>query len=141
MDGRIFMTQWLIGLALLLGAPAATMQIDVGTGNWAALPTLKAEGVRLPTPDMVTRMERLLADGECRFDGQSRRRFDITVPYAVLVEPSGRARRAIIAQTGCPALEAYVGGVVLKLAQRGDFDPTGESEARWYSSEVNFNLQ
>jgi hypothetical protein len=135
------MTGWLIGLAMLLGAPTETMQIDVGTGNWAALPALKAKGVRLPTPDMITRMERLLADGECRFEGQSSRRFDITVPYAVLVEPDGRARRAIVAQTGCAALEAYVGGVVLKLARRGDFDPTGEREARWYGSEVNFNLQ
>lgn len=135
------MGQWLIGLALLLGAPAATMQIDVGTGNWSALPDLKAETVRLPTPDMVTRVERLLAAGECRFEGHSSRRFDITVPYAVLVEPDGRARRAIIAEMGCPALEAYVGGVVLKLAQRGDFDPTGERNARWFASELNFNLQ
>jgi hypothetical protein len=135
------MSQWLIGLALMMGAPTAAMQIDVGTGNWAALPALKAERVRLPTPDMITRMERLLADGECRFEGNTSRRFDITVPYAVLVEPNGKARRAIIAEMGCPALEAYVGGVVLKLAKRGDFDPTGEREARWYGSELNFNLR
>ncbi len=135
------MTHWLIGLALLLEAPAATMQIDVGTGNWAALPDLKAETVRLPTSDMVHRVQRLLAAGECEFDGHSSRRFDITVPYAVLVEPDGTARRAIVAEMGCPALEAYVGGVVLKLAQRGDFQPTGEREARWFGSELNFNLQ
>lgn len=135
------MTHWLIGFALLLGAPAATMQIDVGTGNWSALPPLKAETVRLPTPDMVNRVERMLASGECRFEGHTRRRFDITVPYAVLVEPNGKASRAIVAQMGCPALEAFVGGVVLKLARRGDFDPTGESEARWFSSNLNFNLQ
>jgi hypothetical protein len=115
--------------------------VDVGRANWKALPALKAAPRAFPTSTMVEKVEQLLESGACRLSGQSARRFDVTVPYAALVEPDGTLRQVVVAETGCAELETYVGRVVIAMADDGDLVRTGEPKARWYSSEINFNLQ
>jgi hypothetical protein len=130
-----------IAAAMLLGASTGPVQVDVGKADWNAMPALKAVERDMPTPAMVGRVQTMLASGKCNLPRQTSRRFDITVPYAVLVEPEGQARRVVVAETGCPMLETYVGVLVLGMAEQGDFKPTGESKARWYASALNFNLR
>jgi hypothetical protein len=130
-----------IAIAMLLASAGGSLQVDVGRANWNALPPLKAVERVLPTPDMVDRVETMLDSGTCKIAGQSAKRFDITVPYAVLVEPDGTTQRILVGETGCPALETFVGTVVVAMADAGDFKPTREPNARWYASELNFNLQ
>ncbi|HYD36898.1 MAG TPA: hypothetical protein VEA60_04755, partial [Allosphingosinicella sp.] len=115
--------------ALLLATAGGPVQVDVGRADWDSMPPLKVER-RLPTADMVGQVERILLSGECSLAGQTARRFDITVPYAVLVEPDGGARRVVVAETGCAPLESYVGLVVLTMADAGDFRSSGEAKAR-----------
>ncbi|HEX8214168.1 MAG TPA: hypothetical protein VF582_01705 [Allosphingosinicella sp.] len=131
----------LIAAALFASAPASGVQVDVGRANWKAMPALKAAPRALPTSAMVEHVEDLLRSGDCRLAGQAANRFDFTVPYAALVEPDGTLRQVVVAETGCEKLETFVGLVVLQLAKEGDFSQTGEPKARWYSSEINFNLQ
>jgi hypothetical protein len=131
----------LIGMAMALGASPATLEVDVGRADWKALPPLRMAEMRLPTVEMVTKVESMLAEGQCRLEGQSARRFDITIPYAVLVQPDGNAHRVVVAESGCAELESYVGLVVLELARQGALQPTGEAKPRWYSSELNFNME
>ena len=131
----------LIAAALLASSPAGGVQVDVGRANWKALPTLKAAPRPLPTSAMVEHVENLLSSGDCRLAGQTPSRFDFTVPYAALVEPNGTLRQVVVGETGCAKLETFVGLVVLRMAEEGDFSRTGEPKARWYSSEINFNLQ
>lgn len=135
------MIEALIAITLLASSAPSEIRVDVGRGDWKTLPRLKAQARALPTPGMVGQVEAMLKPGGCKLTGQSHNRFDITVPYAVLVEPDGSAGRVIVAETGCEPLESFVGLIVLQLARQGDFHQTGESKARWYSSELNFNLQ
>jgi hypothetical protein len=135
------MTGSILVLALLLGIADPAIQVDVGRADWNAMPPLKAERRDLPTLEMVGRVQEMLASGECRLAGQTQHRFDLTVPYAVLVEPDGRPRRVVVAESGCSALETYVGRIVLAMADARDFKPTGERTARWFASAVNFTLR
>lgn len=127
--------------AMLLGTSPGPIQVDVGRADWDSMPALQAVDRRLPTPSMVGQVERILQSGGCSISGQTARRFDITVPYAVLVEPDGSARRVVVGETGCAPLESYVGLVVLTMAEAGDFKPSGQSKARWYASELSFTQE
>jgi hypothetical protein len=73
--------------------------------------------------------------------GASPRRFDITVPYAVLIEPNGKVSRIVVSQTNCTGVETLAGETVLARSDAGDFLPTGEAKARWYVSALNFTLR
>jgi hypothetical protein len=126
--------------AFLLGAAGGPIQVDVGRADWDRMPPLKIER-RLPTAAMVGQVEKILLDGGCKLEGQTAKQFDITVPYAVLVEPDGGARRVVVGETGCAPLESYVGLVVLTMADEGDFRSSGQATARWYASELNFTQE
>jgi hypothetical protein len=127
--------------ALLLMSSAPGIQVDVGRIDRAGLPELPKVERMLPTPKMVDSVEQMLAEGECRIPGQSSKRFDIDVPYAVLVQPDGSAGRVVVTDMGCPPLETLTGLVVLELAREGSIKPTGEAKARWFWSKLNYNLQ
>ncbi len=127
--------------AMLMMSPAAEIRVDVGEVRTNALPPLRRVERSLPTPAMVDEVERILAETQCRLPGQTPRRFDIDVPYAVLVEPDGAASRVVVSELGCPELESYAGLVVLEMARRGEFMRTGENKARWFASTLNFNLE
>ncbi len=132
----------ILAAAFLMGAsPAEEIRVDVGRANWSTLPPLKRTGTPLPTPAMVEKVEDLLASGKCKLEGQSAKRFDITVPYAVLLKPDGSTNRVIVAETGCAELESLVGLVVLDLARLGEFRPSGAGQPRWLASSMNFNLE
>ena len=135
------MLSTILAAAFLMGSPAPDLKVDVGHANWEALPPLRAVQRGFPTPDMVDKVEKMLGPGGCSIPGQSSSRFDITVPYAVKVNPDGSADHVIVADMHCPALESYVGLVVLELARRGDFRASGAGQAQWYASSLNFNLQ
>ncbi|HEY0413484.1 MAG TPA: hypothetical protein VGD66_10110 [Allosphingosinicella sp.] len=126
---------------LLMASEPAQIQVDVGRANWTTLPRLQAVARPLPSAPMVEKVEEMLRTGACRLRGQTANRFDITVPYAVLVNTDGSARRVIVGETGCADLESYVGLVVLELAREGDFRPSGGNGSRWLASEINFNLE
>ena len=130
----------LIAAAALAGN-APEVKVDVGQIDAKRLPALIAVNRPLPTPTMVGNVAKMLTSGKCRFTGQTARSFDITVPYAVLVEPDGNSRHVVVQETGCQALEGYVGLLVLQMARHGDFAKSAGPEARWYASELNFNLR
>ena len=129
----------LIALAAFAPAPV-NAQVDVGRADWSAFPQLRRAARELPIATMVEHVETILRERNCEISGQAPHHFDITIPYLVLLEPNGSPSRIVVADIGCPALETYVGSVVLALAREGDFSPTGESRARWYGSSFNFNL-
>ena len=119
---------------------SGNVQVDVGRADWSSFPALQRANRQLPMSVILTRVEAILRERQCRLPGQSPTRFDITVPYLVLVEPDGSTSRVVVADMGCPALETYVGSIVAALAREGDFRPTGDARARWYASNFNFNL-
>ena len=128
--------------ALLLGtAPAPAGSVQAGKADWKSFPALQRAARPLPTGAMVDRVADMLQKEQCALPGQSARKFDITIPYVVLVNPDGKAERVVVEDIGCPGLETYVGSIVLLLAGSGDFPPTGKSVPQWYTSTLNFNAR
>ncbi|UZK64662.1 hypothetical protein [Sphingomonas sp. M1-B02] len=127
-------------IALSLASTSALAQtVDVGTVNWSKLPALKEREGRLNYADLATKVEGILKRG-CKIPGQSARRFDITVPYAALVEPNGKVSRVVVSDMKCPELEVLVGHAAIARSDAGDFLPTGADKASWYGGAINFNL-
>lgn len=123
--------------SLLFLASAASIPIDVGRFDPAEFPNATKIERRMPHAYMNERIEKVLAKGECRLAGQTAGRFDIAVPYAVLMGPQGAAKRVVVKDIGCPAIETWVGQIAVELAKAGDFRASGQGE-RWYVSEASF---
>jgi hypothetical protein len=123
--------------SLLLLASAASVPIDVGRFDPADFPNAQKVERRMPHSYMNERIEKVLARGECQLPGQTAQRFDIDIPYAVLMGPTGAAQRVVVKDVGCPAIETWVGQIAIELAKAGDFKPSSKGE-RWYVSEAYF---
>lgn len=133
----------LAAIALVLaGGTASAQSVEVGTARWDRLPALRAKPSRLDHAALATTVETILSSKQCRFDRQSPRRFDISVPYAVQFDDGGKVSRVLVAQMNCAPLETLVGYAVLAQADAGDFEPgPGGGSGRWYAGSINFNLQ
>jgi hypothetical protein len=86
-------------------------------------------------------VERILESKQCTIPGQRPKSFDITVPFAVLVGPDGKASRVLVSDMGCAPLETLVGETAFTRSERGDFAPASSTKPRWYKSSLNIALQ
>ncbi|HEY0445820.1 MAG TPA: hypothetical protein VGD19_05135 [Allosphingosinicella sp.] len=130
----------LLALALLVGAaaaPAAT--VETATGDWSNLPLLKHRGFEGISSRAVARIHEVVATGECTLPGQTKRKLDLTVPFAVHFQPDGTLDRVIMPKMNCAPVEAIMGRVLLDLVESGEYRPTGENQEGWYRSEISFS--
>jgi len=121
--------------ALLL---ASTIPVEVGRFDPAKFPHAKMIDRRMPEADLVRRVDVIMANKECAFEGQTKESYDIVAPYAVLIGTGGTASRIVVKDLGCPAIETLVGQVVNELVKAGDFRPDPFGGERWYVSEIGF---
>jgi len=134
------LTAAFLSMLLAAGPAAADVKVEIGRGKFDALPQLTLERP-LPTSDMVARVERILASGKCRNLGVKPTAFDITVPYAIQLNPDGTTSHVIVGDRGCPEIETLVGQAVVQLVGMGDYKGKGASTTRWYGGEINFTLE
>ena len=128
-------------LAAMAMAPTIPNQIDVVRANWRAYPTLEtSSNLTIPNSEMVGRVQEILAEGQCRIEGQSPRAFDFDVNYAVRLDPQGNASRIIVEDIGCQPLEHLVGEVVGGIILQGFVRSSPPPQPSWYASRINFNL-
>lgn len=120
--------------------PRVDVEVDVGLFEPEDFPEMVRLERYMPHGDMVARVERMIADGRCTLAGASARRFNIVVPYAILMETDGTPNSVVVRESGCTALETLVGQIVLAQLERGDFVPSHTEGDRWYVSEVAFAL-
>lgn len=92
----------------------------------------------MPHADLNHRIEKILSEKRCALDGQTKGRFDIVVPYAVLIDASGKPEKVVVKELGCEPIERLVGEIGSELANAGDFKTTHNNGRRWYVSEVYF---
>ena len=123
---------------VLIMSTSPNVSVEVGRFDADSFPDLIKMERRLPHGEMTRRVHEMLADGKCRIEGQSDRRFDITVPYAVLMDEEGEVQRVVVKEVGCVPLESLVGQIVLAQSDRGDFQVKHEAGERWYASDVYF---
>ena len=125
----------------LLASSTVSPQVDIGRFNPEAFPEAELRERRMPVHTMLSRVEEILRERRCQLEGQNYRRFDIRVPYVVMLQPDGTPTRFVVSDIGCAPLESFVGQVILELARAGDFAPTGAREPTWYTSELRFTVQ
>ena len=131
----------LFAIAMTFAAQAGTgVQVDVGRANWGAMPQLQREPRPMVLEPMVRTVETILRERQCSFAGQTAQRFNITVPYAVQLQPDGGAARILVGDVGCRPLETYVGSLAMALAAEGNFRATRATPGTWYGSSFNFNV-
>jgi hypothetical protein len=129
-------------LALLQPASPATaeIQVDVGRFDPAEFPEPIRLDRQMPEAAMVGRVEEMLSDGRCTLAGAHDRRFNIVVPFALLMGADGTTEAVVVHEAGCESLEILVGQIVLAQLRRGDFRPQHREGERWYVSELGFAM-
>ena len=134
-------------LAAAALSPAAAQEsegghsVDVGVAKWDTMPRLRERTDSLDYSRYVGAVETMLKEQTCKLPGQSWKRFDITVPYAVLVEPDGRVERVLVSDMDCPSLETIVGMAAIERLNGKDFRLAGGDKARWHAAEMSFSLR
>lgn len=132
--------KYLLAAALLAGSVAASAAtVEVATGDWSTLPVLKSRNFDSISPRAIGRIHEIVARGECDMPGQSKRRLDLTVPFAVHFQPNGTLDRVIIPRMNCEKIESIMGRVLLDLVEGGEYKATGENPEGWYRSEISFS--
>ena len=114
--------------------------VQVGSANWDKMPDLKLGTVRLPYWQLVSHVEEMLRKKQCTLAGQSAKSFDITVPYAVLLEPDGKTKRVLVSATNCAPLETLVAMTALAISERGGFKSSGDGQPRWRDGKLTLTL-
>ncbi len=120
--------------------PRINIDVDVGVFEPEDFPEVVRLERYLPHGEMVARVERMVADGRCTLAGVTARRFNIVVPYAILMEPDGTPNSVVVRESGCADLETLVGQIILAQLERGDYVPSHAEGEQWYVSEVAFAL-
>lgn len=124
--------------AFLLLASVAPQVTYVGKFDPASFPLAQKTPRVLPQPILNRTVEQVLASGQCRIPGQDKLRFNFAVPYAVLLDSSGQAKKVVVKEIACPPVESRVGQVAVKISERGDFKAQHATGERWYLGEVSF---
>lgn len=125
-------------ISLLAMSAATAVPVEVGRFDESQFPNAKKVERRMPQAEMVRRVDRILAFKECSIPGQTRDKYDIVVPYAVLMEPNGTASKVVVKELGCAPIEVLVGQVANELIKAGDFRKNQTDVERWYVSEAYF---
>ena len=128
----------LISAMMMTSTPATLPTVETGVTEWSKLPKVKKRDRALELSPMIDWTQKALASGECKIKGMNERKFDVDVPYAVLVEPNGTVKRIVIAETGCSSLNTLIGSTIFDWVQKGDFKPTGEDEPLWFGDRIAF---
>ena len=128
-----------LALALLLSAlPASAQTVETAVGNWNKLPPAKERGVDTISPVAIVRIHQVIASGDCVIPGQSKRKLDMRVTFALQFSPDGALQRVVLPRLGCAEIEGIIGGAVLELTKAGRYAPTGKNETGWYRGELSF---
>lgn len=126
--------------SLLLMAAASSVPIEAGRFDPSEFPNAKRIERRMPHAAMTKRVEQMLADGRCSFEGQTKARFDIVVPYVVQLDAAGAPQRVVVRDMGCAPIERLAGSIALQLGEEGDFRTSHAEGKEWYVSELYFTV-
>ncbi len=130
----------LIAMLQPVPTPASSIDVDVGRFDPSEFEEPIRIERRMPEAEMVRRVETMISDGRCRIEGTTDQRFNIVVPFAMLMGADGETEAVVVHEAGCESLEILVGQIVLAQIERGDFRPQHREGERWYVSELGFAL-
>lgn len=128
-------------LAAAAFSPSVPANIEVAEASWNAYPRLETAYLAVPSEEMVTRVERMLVNDQCVFEGQRPRRFSINIYYALELDPQGNATRILVEDVGCRPLELMVGHIAADIVREGHVRTPAPRERTIFARRINFNLQ
>jgi hypothetical protein len=126
---------------LIANTPSIPADIEVAQANWQAFPRLVTEDIAVPNGDMIRRVQLMLQRDECEIEGQTARRFDIDINYAIRLDGEGNASRILVQDVGCRPLEILVGRIAADIVRGGHVRVTPAEDSGWYGNQINFNLR
>jgi hypothetical protein len=112
--------------------------VAVGDVRAATLPQLIKVDRYLPHATMTKRVEEMLKKHECTISDQRSDKFDVVVPYAILLGDNGTVEKIVVQDTACQPLTMLVAEVVVSRAARGDFIVPDGRINQWFGSDVYF---
>ena len=128
----------MIAALLLMASTPTYAPLFVGNFNPADYPNAEKIERRMPHSEMNHRVEEILGEHRCSIAGQTKTKFDIVVPYAVLLDDSGKPQKVVVKDMGCQPIERLVGEIGSELANAGDFKIKPGGGNQWYVSEAYF---
>lgn len=121
----------LIGLAFIAAA-SATPNISTATGNWSEIPLVAKRNNSEGLTFVVEAIERAVRSNECTITGATRKRMELQIPFLIQFDASGAVREVVVQKLGCAPVETAMGNAILRLAERGEYRPTGVNQTGWY---------
>ena len=123
---------------LFAAAPAAAQTIETASGDWSNIPVMRQQVGASVDSDAVAAIAEMVDRGECTIPGQRRGNLDMNVPFLVQFKADGSIDRVVVHSLGCARAEGLLAGAVLRLMQRGAFEPAGGRREGWFRGEVGF---
>jgi hypothetical protein len=123
--------------AAITSIPAAAATIEVASGDWSNIPEMTYKGYPRVPLEAALRIQESLASGECSVPGQSKNRFDLSVPFLVRFEPDGAVEKLVLQRIGCERIESVAGQMALKMVEAGGYKPSKQKNATgWYRGTI-----
>ena len=132
------MKQFLAAALLLAAAPAAAQTIETGSGDWSNIPLMREQVGAAVDADVVSAISEMIDGRQCAIPGQRRGNLDMNVPFLVQFKADGSIDRLVIHSLGCARAEGLLAGAVLRLVERGAFEPVGGRHEGWFRGQVGF---
>ncbi len=130
-----------LGLFLATAGTANAQSVEVGQGDWSALPAIKPRGqVQMP-PSVLDQLHKLARETDCSVRGFKPSLIDLKVPYVIGFTAEGAVDRIVLRDLQCPQLETALGHVLLQMALAGEYRPRRGSAERWYRSELSLRSE
>ncbi|HEU0310086.1 MAG TPA: hypothetical protein VFR36_02535 [Sphingomicrobium sp.] len=117
-----------ISLAAALAAP----NLSSATGDWSNIPAVERRNNSDATAFIVDAIESAVQSGNCKISGVSGKRINLEVPFLIQFDTSGAVKEVVVGKLGCPEVEIAMGNAILRLAERGDYRPSGRNDVGWY---------
>jgi hypothetical protein len=130
-------------LAVLAAAfaslPVSAATIEVASGDWSNIPEMTYKGYPRVPLEAALHIQHSLASGECNVPGQTKNKFDLSVPFLVRFEPGGAVDKLVLQRVGCDRIESVAGQMALKIVQAGGYRPSKQKNATgWYRGTIRF---
>jgi hypothetical protein len=131
----------LLLLPLLAAASAVATgpdaEVSVASGDWNDIPALLQTGDLQISDKFAEQLSSAAGTNGCSTVGTAKH-VNVSMPFLVQYSPQGAVQRVVVHRIDCPAVETIVGSVVLRMAQHGDYRPTGYNREGWYRGQFAF---
>jgi hypothetical protein len=124
-------------LASATAVAAADANVSVASGDWSDVPALMQTGDLQISDKFADQLASAVGTNGCATAGTPKH-VNVSMPFLIQYTPQGGVQRVVVHRINCPAVETIVGSVVLRMAQHGDYRPTGYNREGWYRGQFEF---